>query len=53
MIKLPKYRQCQDCMHKFIIPKSTLKYESHNDNVIILCPKCSSENIAIVKKFSR
>jgi len=48
--KLSRFRECQNCKHKFIVPPVTLLYERIHNNPIF-CPRCNSDNIAQIKEF--
>lgn len=47
---LSKYRECQNCKHKFILPISALITESKRYNFFIYCPRCQSSDIALISK---
>jgi hypothetical protein len=47
MKQLSRFRECQNCKHKFIVPPVTLLYESKYGNPIF-CPSCNSDNIGQV-----
>lgn len=56
-MKDSKYRQCQECRHRFplqrVVRKQLKTYEQLGLKVhyTIECPRCNSENIAIINKL--
>jgi Zn finger protein HypA/HybF involved in hydrogenase expression len=47
---LSKYRECQDCKHKFILTNMVLRFELNNLSSPIYCPVCESNNTSIIPK---
>jgi Zn finger protein HypA/HybF involved in hydrogenase expression len=47
---LSKYRECRYCKHKFMLSMTVLTHESRNNNYMIFCPNCNSNNIAIINR---
>lgn len=50
LIKLDKYRECQDCKKQFILSPLVLRYETNNLDCLIYCPYCQSSNVATIPK---
>lgn len=48
--QLSRFRECQHCKHRFIVPPVILVYEVRHGNPIF-CPRCNSSNIAQVDKL--
>jgi len=47
---LSKYRECQNCKHKFILSMSTLICESRHKELTLFCPSCNKTNIAQISR---
>lgn len=45
---LSKYRECQECKHKFVVPPTAIVVESKFPNYKIYCPRCDNLNIAVI-----
>ena len=45
-----KYRECQECKKKFVLPVTTLTVESQNKYFEVFCIRCGSTNTAQISK---
>jgi transcriptional regulator NrdR family protein len=45
---MSRYRQCQECKYRFKISALVETYENKNPFLPIYCPRCESNNIAVV-----
>lgn len=50
IVKLDRYRECQDCKKQFKLPLTTLALETNHPETIIYCVYCQSSNVAIIPK---
>lgn len=45
---MSRNRECQDCKYRFKISPVVEKFQNNNVFISLYCPRCESENIAVV-----
>jgi hypothetical protein len=45
---MSKIRECQDCKKRFKISCVVESYQDKNIDIPLFCPKCNSNNIAMI-----